>query len=368
MKILRVIASVNPENGGPVESIRQITPALAAQGHTTEVACLDAPDAPWIGDLPCAVHALGPSRSSYCYTPALPVWLAQNASKYDAVLVDGLWQHAGFGTWQALHEKRTPYFVFTHGMLDPWFNRAYPLKRLKKNLYWRWGEYRVLRDARAVLFTCEEERVLAKQSFRPYHCREQVVNFGTAPPSGDADAQRAQFLAQFPPLRGKRLVLFLSRIHVKKGCDLLIRAFAEAARQEPTLRLVMAGPDSMGWQSELERLAQERNVAERITWTGMLSGDLKWGALHSAEVFALPSHQENFGIAVAEALACGIPVLISNKVNIWREIERDGAGLVAEDDAAGTLALLQRWLHLPPQAQRQMRTNARRCFAELFEI
>jgi glycosyltransferase involved in cell wall biosynthesis len=100
----------------------------------------------------------------------------------------------------------------------------------------------------------------------------------------------------------------------------------------------------------------------------MLSGDLKWGAFHAADAFVLPSHQENFGIAVAEALACGLPVLISNKVNIWREIEQDGGGLVAEDTLAGTRELLEQWVRLAPEQQERMRTSARDCFNQRFEI
>jgi glycosyltransferase involved in cell wall biosynthesis len=100
----------------------------------------------------------------------------------------------------------------------------------------------------------------------------------------------------------------------------------------------------------------------------MLSGDAKWGALSAAEAFVLPSHQENFGIAVVEALACGTPVLISNKINIWREIEKDGAGLVENDDLPGTMRLLKRWLDTPSEMRRIMQQNARQCFASRFEI
>ena len=100
----------------------------------------------------------------------------------------------------------------------------------------------------------------------------------------------------------------------------------------------------------------------------MLSGERKWGAFHAAEAFVLPSHQENFGIAVAEALACGLPVLISDKVNIWREIVEDGAGFVAGDTEAGTTLLLQNWLALTPDGRQQARERADACFHQRFEI
>lgn len=140
---------------------------------------------------------------------------------------------------------------------------------------------------------------------------------GTATPAGDSQAQRQIFLDHFPQLDNKRLLLFLSRIHVKKGCDLLIEAFAEVASDD-SLHLVIAGPDQIGWQADLQKQAKQLGIEQKITWTGMLSGDLKWGAFHATEAFLLPSHQENFGFVVAEALACEVPVLISNKVNIWQ--------------------------------------------------
>ena len=309
-----------------------------------------------------------PIRSATTATrPPLIPWLRTHVPEFDQVVIHGIWQFHSHAAWRVLRGQGRSYLVYTHGMLDPWFQRTYPLKHLKKSAYWRWGEYPVLRDARAVCFTTEEERVLARESFRPHAWREAVVSYGTSAPAGDADAQREVFLAAHPDLRGKRLLLFLSRIHVKKGCDLLIEAFAAAGR-EPSLHLVMAGPDETGWRRDLEAQADRLGVADRITWTGMLSGDLKAGAFEAAEAFVLPSHQENFGIAVAEALARGVPVLISDKVNIWREIVADGAGLAEPDDAAGTARLLDGWLGLSPDARRAMGQAARRCFGTRFEI
>ena len=180
--------------------------------------------------------------------------------------------------------------------------------------------------------------------------------------------QRDRFLTAFPECAGKRLWLFMARLHEKKGCDLLLRAFASVANQDPSLHLVMAGPDQEGWRTQLMALGESLGIRSRITWPGMLKGDLKWGAFRSAEVFILPSHQENFGIAVAESLACRLPVLISNKVNIWREIEESGAGFVESDDLEGTQRLCQRWLQLSAAAQLRMRESAARCFQERFEM
>ncbi len=369
MNLLHVISSINPKGGGPIEGIKQFRAPMKALGVTVEIACCDAPDAPWLATSGLAtVHALGPAHLGYAYTPRLIPWLRENAPRFDAVIVNGIWQYHGLAVRQALAVTKVPYFVFTHGMLDPWFKHTYPLKHLKKWLYWPWAEYRVLRDARAVIFTCEEERLLARQSFWLYRANEAVTSYGTSSPPGNDDELAQRFLATQPQLQGKRIVLFLSRIHEKKGCDLLIDAFAQIAAQDPRLHLLMAGPDQAGWAAGLKAQAEKLGIADCISWPGMLQGDDKWGAFYAAEVFCLPSHQENFGIVVAEALACGKPVLISNKVNIWREIESEAAGFVDTDTVAGTVRNLQRWLALDGEGYASMRERARKCFGSRFHI
>ncbi|QFY42054.1 glycosyltransferase [Candidatus Methylospira mobilis] len=368
MKILRIISSMNPRSGGPSEGIRQLAVHMQASGHVTECLTADAADADWLAGQPLTIHALGPGRSGYAYCPAMGGWLRSHAHEYDAIIVSGLWQYHGLMARKVLTRLGIPYHVMPHGMLDPWFKHTYPLKHLKKWLYWPWAEYRVLRDAQTVIFTCEEERLLARESFWLYQCNERVTAYGTDTPPQDKERLQNVFLAQYPQLSGKRLILFLSRIHVKKGCDLLIEAFASIAAQYSDAHLLMAGPDQTGWQRELEQLAQALGIADRISWPGMLTGDMKWGAFHSSEVFCLPSHQENFGIVVAEALACGKPVLISNKVNIWREIEADRAGWVNEDSIKGTQSGLQSWLGSSVQQREEMSANAVACFNNRFRI
>jgi glycosyltransferase involved in cell wall biosynthesis len=411
MRLLHVIRSTDPAGGGPIEVVRQFSRAHLEQGHSVEVASLDLSGQQFSGDSDLPTHRLGTSAGSYGRSPRFVPWLRARAEDYDAVIVHGLWQFQGRGTREALRGTGTPYFIYPHGMLDPWFRRAYPLKHLKKAIYWRLVEHRVLRDAAAVLYTCEEERRLAQNTFRPCHATERVVPLGIAAPPGDADHQRELFLARFPELRGKRLLLFLGRLHDKKGCDLVIRAFAKVVcspfpsklqtsdfRLQPW-HLVMAGPCAdANYLESLKHLAASLNLpildfptsnsARRfpesdspttgsptttdspitVSFPGMLSGHLKWGAYRAADAFVLPSHQENFGIAVVEALACGLPVLISNKVNIWREIEADRGGLIAEDSLEGTLRLLHSWSGMKEQDRAAMRVAANSCFQNRFLI
>jgi len=363
-----VIRSVDPLGGGPIEGIKQIGKINEDRGDIVEVASLDVPCADFLKDFPFPVHPLGPALGKYGFSRRYVPWLRENVAKYDIVIINGIWQYCSFGVWRALRRSPVRYVLLTHGMLDPWFKRAYPLKHLKKLLYWPWGEYRVLRDAAAVLFTCEEERLLARRSFWLYSANEKVIGFGTASPPEDQEGQEREFFDRFPVLRNKRLLLFMGRIHPKKGCDIALRAFAEILAGDPSWHFVFAGPDQTGWQSSLELLAEKLQIGTKVTWAGMLRGTLKWGAIRAAEILFLPSHQENFGVVVAEAMSCSVPVLISDKVNIWREIQDDGAGLVAPDDQAGASSLLSSWINLADTEKFQMRKCARKSFEKRFDV
>lgn len=372
MRILHTISSVDSTGGGPIEAIRQLSMVHNREGHEIEVASTDESKSHWVREFPFKVHALGPGHGKFRYSSRFVPWLKQNYHRYDAVVINGLWQYSGWGAWRAL-PRGYPYFVYPHGMLDPWFKKTYPLKHLKKWLYWPWADYRVLRDAAAVLFTCEQERVLARQSFWLYQCHEEVVGLGTPRPEGNPVDQRERFLERYPELRGKRCLLFLGRVHVKKGPDLLLQAFKNIMDSEPSsvtsdVHLVMAGPHDHAYGAEMLALAKSLRLEDRITWTGMLTGDLKWGAFRAADAFILPSHQENFGIAVAEALACSVPVLISDQVNIWREVKEFDAGFVEADTVEGTTKMLRQWLHTLGADLAKMKVNALECFASKFHI
>lgn len=238
--------------------------------------------------------------------------------------------------------------------MDPWFKAQYPLKHVAKQLFWSLWQGKVLRDAEAVLFTCEEERRLASGMFFGPAYRERVVAYGTAEPPLPTPDDDAAFRTLVPALGERPYLLFMSRIHPKKGCDLLVEAFARVAADYPEIDLVIAGPDQVGQKRELVAYARNAGIAERIHWPGMLTGPAKSGALRNAQAMILPSHQENFGIVVAEALAFSCPVLISNRVNIWREIAEAKAGFVADDTVAGTISLLQGFLALTEKEKTMM--------------
>lgn len=369
MRVLHILHSLDPRVGGPTEVANQLVDGLDSKGVSSTLACLDQPSSPWLKSSSRRIIAFGPTLTGYGYRRHLPRLLHKLALEHDAVIVHGLWQYHGLATWRALRNTAIPYVIYPHGMLDPWFHRTNRLKEFKKWLYWPWAEYQILRDAKAVIFTAAREQVLARQSFWLYKTNaELVISLGISRPNGSHERQKILFLARFPNLQGKHVILYLGRIHPKKGLDLLIHSFARVLRGNDSYHLVIAGPDQIGWKVELKELARNLGIADQLTWTGMLDGDLKWGAYHAADVFCLPSHQENFGIVVAEALATGLPVLLSDAVNIAHEVENGRAGIIHEDTIEGTVSALTLWIDLDMHEKLNMRNNAKKLFYNSFEI
>ncbi|WP_348260936.1 glycosyltransferase [Telmatobacter sp. DSM 110680] len=368
-KILQVIHSTVPESGGPIEAVRRISEVLISEGHQVEVACLETEEEASSRAFPFPIVGLGEGKGRFGYNPTFTNWIRENAKDFDAVILHGLWNYSSLGAWLGLRRSSTPYFIYSHGMLDRYFRDRYPVKHLAKQLYWWLAEGRVLRDALAVLFTCEEERIRARNVFLGYMYRERIVRFGTMDPGADGVSEKVAFRSSLPALGDRPFLLFLSRIHPKKGCDLLIRAFACNLDQiPPDLDLVIAGPDQVGLTPGLKSLANQLGIGQRIHWPGMLKGELKWGAFRSAEAMILPSHQENFGIVVAESMACSTPVLISDKVNVWREVVSSQAGLVEPDTLQGTTNLIHRFATMSESERIMMKSAARQGFLKHFTM
>lgn len=378
MKILHVISVSDPRDGGPIEGVTRLGEAFRAHGHEQELLTLDPPDSPWLAEAPMPIHALGVplgqrrfSRGPLAHlsqrSPAAVDWLREHVSDYDGIIVDGLW-NAGTRTARAVLPKAgVPYLVFSHGMLDPWFRKRYPAKHAMKSVLWQFNEGPLLRAATAVAFTCEQERKLARETWKPWGMREAVVGFGTSPPPARAPAMEAAFRSAVPDLGEHPYFLFMSRIHEKKGVDLLLQAFGETAAQGE-IDLVVAGPGDPAYLASLKQLAQECCPQGRVHWPGMLSGPAKWGALYGCEAMTLISHQENFGVIVAEALGCARPVIITDQVNIFDEVEAADAGVICTDNATSAVDGFTRFHALAAKERQAMGQRGQKLFQDRFTM
>ncbi|MCF2501513.1 glycosyltransferase [Dyadobacter chenhuakuii] len=376
MKILRVIPSMDPSIGGPCQGIRNSIPELTKLGIENEVVCMDAQDADYLGMDSFPIKALGPSKGPWGYCEKLIPHLVSNFHLYNIVIIHGLWQYHSYAVNKAaaiyrkkFPDKATPIiYVMPHGMLDPWFQKAKErrIKAIRNYFFWKFFESDVVNNSDGVLFTCLEELRLARLPFRPYRPKKEInVGYGiTAPPAYTTDMDIA-FRSACPTLGDDAYLLFLSRIDQKKGVDLLIKAYLLLKQKGISLpKLVIAGP-GMETSYGDQLLALASNTTD-ILFPGMLRGNAKWGAFYGCEAFILPSHQENFGIAVVEAMACEKPVLISDQINIWREIDAGKGGMIEPDNASGAASLIMRWVALSVAEKQIMGKNASNTFQELF--
>ncbi|TWR27580.1 glycosyltransferase [Mucilaginibacter pallidiroseus] len=391
MKLLHIIASMDPVSGGPCQGIRNSNPDMINLGVYREVVCLDAPDASFLGMDNFPVHALGPGKGPWQYSEKLKPWLMANMERFDVVVINGLWLYSSYAGWRVMKTlkkqrfKQSPnarpfpkVFIMPHGMLDPYFQNApdRKLKAIRNWFYWKLIENRVVNDADGLLFTCEIEMQLAGTSFSPYRPKKEInVGYGIINPPVKTLQMVNAFAKACPGLNGENYLLFLSRIHEKKGVDLLLQAYAAIFEQTKKQgikipKLVIAGPGLESPYGKKMRLLVSGSplLKQAVLFPGMLRGDAKWGAIHGCDCFVLPSHQENFGIAVVEALACSKPVLISNQVNIWMEIQNGSSGIVENDNLNGTTNLLERWLALTVTQKQQMAANAVQVFNEHFDV
>jgi glycosyltransferase involved in cell wall biosynthesis len=380
---------MDPLSGGPCQGIRNCHPAFSKLGIYEEVVCLDDPSVSYPSGDTFPIHRLGPAKGAWQYNKNLLYWLRQNLQRFDVILVNGLWLYHGFAVRKAmrylqqrnlLNEKRRlpKVFVMPHGMLDPYFQKAESrkLKAIRNEIYWRLIEAKLVNGAHGLLFTCEAELLLARQPFTPYAPKKEFnVGYGVIEPPSYTTQMKEPFLKHSPNIKGENYLLFLSRVHEKKGVDLLIAAYQHvknrrSGERQAFPKLVIVGPGlETAYGKKMVRLVEEtEDLKSCVFFTGMLEGDAKWGAFYGCEAFILPSHQENFGIAVVEALACSKPVLISYEVNISKEIEATGGGIIAKDTLAGTTELLEGWLKLSLAEKEEMCHSAKRTFKKYFDI
>lgn len=381
MRILRVISSMDPSSGGPCQGIRNSIPELQKLGVENEVVCLDSPELVYETADSFLIHKVGPRSTPLQYSKWLTPWLLENLGRFDIVISHGIWLYTSYASSKAVEKfnrittgKKIQFYVMPHGMLDPYFQKAdsRKIKALRNRIYWKLIESKVINNADAVLFTCQSELELARIPFSPYHPKKELnVGYGIKqPPPFVPEMQRAFSSACNQPLN-KGYILFLSRLHEKKGVDILIKAYSKFVNERGDFpALVIAGPGiETDYGHYLQQLVNSHEgLKKNIYFAGMLQGDAKWGAFYGCEAFILPSHQENFGIAVVEALACGKPVLITNQVNIWKEIGEAAAGLVERDDLSGVENLLLKFATLSHALKMQMSQNAYQCYAKHFSI
>jgi glycosyltransferase involved in cell wall biosynthesis len=290
-------------------------------------------------------------------------WLARHIGDYDLVHIHALFSYATSAAANLAIKNRVPYLIRPLGALNRWGmeNR----RRLLKQLSFRFVERRILTNAAAIQYTSRQEKLeaeLAGVTTMPV-----VIPLGIDTGVFQAGETGARFYRSFPICSGRQIILYLSRLDPKKGLDILLRAFREVHAVYPASLLVMAGDGRRQFVAGLRKLASELGIDEHVVWTGFLSGEDKTSAFAAASVFALPSYSENFGIALVEALAAGLPCVLSDQVGIAPDVIEFDAGLVVPCEDA-PLASALRNLLADSDLRRRSGENAVRLANARFSI
>jgi glycosyltransferase involved in cell wall biosynthesis len=366
MRILHVIPTLAQSAGGSREACLSLCRALRSRDQ--EVVIYTTNFDPAGNDPVCTAEPVElegvtvrrfPVQRPRAYGFSLPLFnaLRRDLASFDIVHIHSLYRFHFVATTILCRLYGIPYLIKPHGSLDPFlFKKGRSGKSVHEALF----ERPALRRAAAVHFTALEEMTLAVgtgvfgNSVRRNDLRLSngvIIPEGLERERDGETADRRVFLDQHPELAGKKVILFLSRINFKKGLDLLAKAFAIVCRTRNDVRLVIVGPDDEGYAKQVRGWLDEGGVSDKTIWTGMLTGRTKFAAYKAADVFVLPSYTENFGYVVVEAMSLGVPVVTTNRVNIWREIEAAGAGAIVDCDARQVADAILRLLNDREQAK-----------------
>ncbi len=348
MKILHVLETLSPHYGGPVSVLLALAAAQQRAGHRVTIATTNA-DHPhgiyhasgWdtLADGAVPVYYAPVGFESMRVSWVLATYLRRKLSNFELVHIHGLYRFPPtYTAWQA-RKQGVPYVMTPHGALDPYLYERSSTGRLGfKRLYERWFDLPNLHAADAIHYTADEERERA--AFLELRARSFVVPNGVDWDRYRELPARGAFRARWG-LDEAPMVLFLGRLHFKKGLDLLIPAFEALRRRVPDAQLVIAGPENDAYGEQVRGWVRERALDAAVRFVGPLHGADVVQAYVDADVFALPSYTENFGMTVVEALACRLPVVISDQVNIHAEVSGAGAGLVTRCDAGEVAQALE---------------------------
>lgn len=337
MKILHVIANLAPRYGGPPKACWEMARAVANLGHEVSIYTTnqDGPEE-LVVPLDRPVHhddveiRYFPIQSPRFWGTSVPLAraLRQKIPTFDLVHLHSLYLFHNLVTGHYCRKYDTPYLIRPQGTLDPYIYRRH---RWRKCLMEFLFEHRNIRHAAALHFTTAEEKELAAPF--TFQAPGVIVPLGINIDEFAVMPEAGRFRTKHPEIGDKHIILFFGRVNFKKGLDILAKAFGMVTRRRKDVHLVIAGPDNEGLGDKVRSWLSGEKLLDRATFTGMLLGQEKLAVLRDATMFVLPSYSENFGLAVIEAMAAGLPVIISDKVNIWREVQAGEAGRVIPCDS-----------------------------------
>jgi len=364
IKILRIIHSLNPAYGGPQNAILGSSIALSKKGFKVDIITSDNKKSNFPNSKKLKIFNIGPGIGEYGFNIKLFFWLLSNRKKYDLFIVHGLWSFYTLVSRFLLYKR---YFVFTHGQLDPFFSLNF-IKKIKKQIYWFLIEKRNLQSSKSLLLTTnEEKKQLSNTYVNTKNIQKKVVGYGIIKTPFNKKKVNTLFFKKFPALKNNKFLLFLGRFHEKKGCDILIKALHILKKKDININILLAGPNNE-YKKKIISLSNNHDLKKNIFWADTIIGDLKWGAINESSAMVLPSHGENFGVSLVEAMSCSKPVLTTSKVNIYKDILDCNAGFVSKDNSKNFSEIIEKFINLNKKKNKELSVNSLKCFNKNFNL
>lgn len=315
MNVLHIIAGIDKSAGGPTFALDNILRVERLLHHCSTVVTLGGPDAlESIGELARVQTFASTFPTRYARSHGASSWLQKEIGSYDLVVIHGVWGLFGIDAARIARQASVPYVVMPHGSLDP-FDLA--KKRFLKAILGPLVIRPFLEASKAIHCTAsyEAERLVTYGA----ECSTKVLPLPVSLP--DAHGNRKRFREELGIGKDDFVFLFLSRIDYKKGLDLLVKALARLRQQHSRARLAIVGSDSNGYKARVVQWVEEYSIQESVFFCGFLSGHAKEDAFAGCDCFVLPSLNENFGLAILEAISAGLPAIISKNVYIANDIQ-----------------------------------------------
>ena len=376
LRVLSIISTMDPKNGGPAKSILdQNIYFTKVKKYRAKIISLDRKH-----NLPKYFHqyksiSYFPRNSFFSKFKLLGInrypiqlnflnWLIKNKNNYDVFILHGIWDFKNLIARLFIKNK---YYVFLHGTLNPYERKSF-FKYLKKKIYWFLIEKKNLLNAKAVLFTSKEEKKLSNNTFiNTDDLNKLTVDYGIILEKYNESACSNKLFKTYPFLKNKKYYLFMGRVDPKKGCDILLQSIYLLGNKFKS-NLVFAGDYNNSTGEELKRLVTKLDLQEKVFFLGHVADDIKSGVLTNSKAMLLCSHDENFGISLVESLGYGKPVLTTYKVNTYKKILAYKAGYIANDNAKSFCRIINKFENLNLKQKRLMSKNARNCFNENFNL
>lgn len=294
-------------------------------------------------------------------SPALGYYFEQEVGSFDLVHTHGLWRFPQWAATQAAHRYKVPYIVSPHGMCEPFELRN---KAWKKKLFFQLFERRILEQAAAIHAITDAERNHCEQLHNGNNIR--VIPNGVEIASPVTSHSLQEFLPETSSITPQhQLILYLGRLHPKKGLNLLLPAFAKVLERHPKSRLVLAGPDPIGYKATLVEMSDALRLRDKVLFPGMVSGPTKLALLQRADLFVLPSYSEGFSMSVLEALAAARPVVITHQCYFDR-VEEERCGRVVATSPLQIAQAINDLLDLEPTIRAEMGLRGRSLVERFF--